>query len=90
MSLSSEFQTTIVTIQVQFQVKSKSTLSSTDPTSYLEDRVVFDKVPDVQLSLYFHRSLTHPIVSVKLGFLFRIVTKLSPTLVYSLKQGSEL
>ena len=36
------------------QSKSKS---STDPTSYLEDRVVLDKVPDVQFSSNFHSRL---------------------------------
>ena len=41
----------MVTIQVQVQVISPGTLSSTDPTSYLEDRVI---LPDVQFSSNFH------------------------------------
>ena len=54
---------TIVTIQVQspkskvlspkLKIRKSGTLSSTDPTSYLEDRVILDKVPDVQLSSKF-------------------------------------
>ena len=42
-----------------YQDKS-GTMSSTDPTSYLEDRVVLDKVPDVQFSSNFHSRLTWP------------------------------
>ena len=45
-----------------FQDKS-GTLSSTDPTSYLEDMLVLDKVPDVQLSSNFHSRLTWPRVN---------------------------
>ena len=43
-----------VTIQVQDK---SGTMPSTDPTSYLEDRVILDKVPDVQFSSNFHSRL---------------------------------